>query len=217
MKKHGFTLGEVLIALAIVGVVAALVMPRIVNFFKAKELESRFKRADATIQQALTKSVNELGYTSIKDLQTTFGAYTDDTQRQSVRSELNEIFLKQFRYTNIASYYEVSRKGAVIHNFKTGQAQYGFAGQYMQTNNVIILPDGLAISPILVSRISFGDPYALIIYVDTNGPYKGPNRVGYDLFTYNTCDSRYETYYYFARRNKAINDNSKTYFEMLYK
>ena len=222
-KRNGaFTLGEVLIAIAIIGIVAALVMPRIVNFFKVKELESRFKRADATIQQIITKSVNELGYFNIKEIKTASEySSAERNNLNDIIDNINEIYDKQFRYTRYVPFSELYAKGAKMHDFETGQVPYGFPGRYMTPSgtSVYLLPDGLAISKVGGGYCS--GRYAIFIAFDTNGPFKGPNRMGYDLFYYRPQDNCISSggfnYYYYAHRNKAINDNNKTYFEMLYK
>ena len=64
----GFTLAEVLITLGIIGVVAAMTIPMLINHYNTKELEIRFKEADSILQQALKKTANEAGYDSISDL-----------------------------------------------------------------------------------------------------------------------------------------------------
>lgn len=56
----GFTLAEVLITLGIIGVVAAMTIHSLINTYRAKELETRFKKADSIIQQALRKTAMKL-------------------------------------------------------------------------------------------------------------------------------------------------------------
>lgn len=60
-KKSGFTLSEVLITLAIIGVVAALTLPILIQNIQQKILISRWKKAYADINQAfeLVKSQDE--------------------------------------------------------------------------------------------------------------------------------------------------------------
>lgn len=41
-KSFGFTLGEILIALSVIGVVASLVIPQLVNGHKAGEAQAQF-------------------------------------------------------------------------------------------------------------------------------------------------------------------------------
>ena len=67
-KFTAFTLAEVIITIGIIGVVAAMTISTIQNYFKVKILESQFKTADSIITQALKKTASELGYEDLKDL-----------------------------------------------------------------------------------------------------------------------------------------------------
>ena len=60
-KRTAFTLAEVLITLGIIGIVAAITLPTIINNYRVKVLENQFRKADSLLQQAFRKSVNELG------------------------------------------------------------------------------------------------------------------------------------------------------------
>ena len=46
--KKGFTLAEVLITLGIIGVVAAMTLPTVINNVQEKQFHSKFKKAYAT-------------------------------------------------------------------------------------------------------------------------------------------------------------------------
>ncbi len=54
--KQGFTLAEVLITLGIVGVVAALTIPTIVQNYKKQEVETSLKKIYTTVNQAIQKA-----------------------------------------------------------------------------------------------------------------------------------------------------------------
>lgn len=54
MKKLGFTLAEVLITLVIIGVIAAMTVPTLMNNTNAQEYRSALKKAIAGLNQALT-------------------------------------------------------------------------------------------------------------------------------------------------------------------
>ncbi|MDR1327472.1 MAG: prepilin-type N-terminal cleavage/methylation domain-containing protein [Heliobacteriaceae bacterium] len=61
MKKDGFTLAEVLITLGIIGVVAALTMPALIQKYKEKVTVSQLKKAYATISNAYILALQEHG------------------------------------------------------------------------------------------------------------------------------------------------------------
>lgn len=54
MKKLGFTLAEVLITLVIIGVIAAMTVPTLMNNTNAQEYRSALKKAISGLNQALT-------------------------------------------------------------------------------------------------------------------------------------------------------------------
>lgn len=50
--KFGFTLAEVLITLGIIGVVAAITIPNLINNYKAKQLRTQFLKSYSVLSQA---------------------------------------------------------------------------------------------------------------------------------------------------------------------
>ena len=52
MKKLGFTLAEVLITLVIIGVIAAMTVPTLMNNTQGQEHKTAFKKAISSINQA---------------------------------------------------------------------------------------------------------------------------------------------------------------------
>ena len=63
--KNGFTLAEVLITLGIIGIVAALTMPSLIQNSKRQETSARLKKFYSTMSQALIMA--ELDNGPIKD------------------------------------------------------------------------------------------------------------------------------------------------------
>ncbi len=73
MKKLGFTLAEVLITLVIIGVIAAMTVPTLMNNTNAQEFRSALKKAISGANQALTlhyalEGLSAQDYTSPTDL-----------------------------------------------------------------------------------------------------------------------------------------------------
>ena len=60
-KNRAFTLAEVLITLSIIGVVAAITLPTLINKIQEKQFHSKFKKAYATFSQAAQKIYNDDG------------------------------------------------------------------------------------------------------------------------------------------------------------
>ena len=56
MKNNAFTLAEVLITLGIIGVVAAMTLPTLIQNNKNKEVEARLKKVYSVMNQAILMS-----------------------------------------------------------------------------------------------------------------------------------------------------------------
>ncbi|MCI1274248.1 MAG: type II secretion system GspH family protein, partial [Clostridiaceae bacterium] len=65
-KKHGFTLAEVLIALAIVGIIAGITIPALVNNYNNKAFKSMYKKERLSLISALDIYMTDSGKTSLK-------------------------------------------------------------------------------------------------------------------------------------------------------
>jgi len=63
VRKHAFTLAEVLITLGIIGVVAAMTLPVLIQKHQKRVLEKQFIKAYSLISQAAKKAEADLGFT----------------------------------------------------------------------------------------------------------------------------------------------------------
>ena len=61
MRTKAFTLAEILITLGIIGIVAAMTLPTVINNTKAKELETQLKASYSILQQALQRMQADTG------------------------------------------------------------------------------------------------------------------------------------------------------------
>ncbi len=204
--KKAFTLAEVLITLGIIGIVAAITIPSLINAYNRKMLETRFKKTDAVITQAMKMASDELGVDS-------FEVYSNvpQAEREATMDLFNSIWEKQFKgatkyyIKDIGTYIGNDRDPRCwgrlgIYSFQNGTS---FSGNYYfsmldnkQKAYALILPDGSMISsPQIVG--SFTDTTVKIMF-DTNGPWAGPNRLGYDVFNY------FSTKGYFANHCSPI-------------
>lgn len=68
MKKNAFTLAEVLITLGIIGVVAALTLPTLIQNHKKTEIVSKLKKASSTISQAHMRATTDFGTSDLSSL-----------------------------------------------------------------------------------------------------------------------------------------------------
>ena len=60
-NKNGFTLAEVLITLVIIGVIAAMTIPTLMNNTNKQEYVSKLKKAYSTMAQATNKIIADEG------------------------------------------------------------------------------------------------------------------------------------------------------------
>lgn len=158
----GFTLAEVLITLGIIGVVAAMTLPTLINDKQNKELEAGFKKAYSILQAAFNKMgydegqiINSENYPSWKFVDK-FKTYFQDTCENNTNCNIT------INYGDYKSY-------------NNGHMELSWLD-----DGKIMLPDGMLIM-IENPAVNAGRLY---IYVDVNGLKKRPNRWGYDLFTF---------------------------------
>jgi len=173
-SKKGFTLAEVLITLGIIGVVAAMSIPSLIENIRDVQFRSQFFKSYALIQQTLKKMEAD-------DIPLTTTGYN--------RRE-DAFYLKFKKYLM-----NVVDCGA-LHGSGHGQGcfdyskdkYYTFVGN--STYNSTYLDDGQFWMPD-GSLILFEQPDMLQdriwIYVDVNGK-KLPNRLGHDLFCFQLTD-----------------------------
>ena len=163
-KKAAFTLAEVLITLGIIGVVAAMTMPSLIANHQRKVLETAFKKSYANLYNAVNLTIAEDG---VPNMEKDFIAYKDNEFYVSVYNKLSTIKVLPNNYyqtkVNIKGYTKKPIKGA------TPTQSQGYITH--------ILADGSAVGGMKNS----GGWY---FTVDTNGPTKGPNAYGHDIFIF---------------------------------
>lgn len=171
MNTKGFTLAEVLITLGIIGVVAAMTMPAVINKTQSKELEAQFKKAYTELNQVaqLFKKDNEISVSEYAQLSSTRktlplilkyykGAKSiDDTNYTSKDEEGNIKTTRYQMYTMNGTKLKMGPCDDLGFYSEVGGRVYSFVGDVILQGN-----DGP------------------VVCVDING-WKGPNKFGYDL------------------------------------
>ena len=161
--KKGFTLAEVLITLGIIGVVVAMTIPTLLIDIRNMEFQARLKKAYNVIQNAVLM-------VAIED--ENFGNnYEPHTYKDKLIKQYN---ISQDCNINCLG-------GSFMHNeYKT------FAKKQIEINyfddGQFFLNDG---SFIMVENFISNQ---LMLTIDLNGPYKGPNIWGVDIFTFEIND-----------------------------
>lgn len=172
--KKGFTLAEVLITIGIIGIVAALTIPAVINRTNELENYARFKKKYAELSQASQQIIQDSGGTLTRYYWASTNAAVDDYARYIS-------FLKQC--TNAASQGCWNSSGAL--RFDTG-VSIGL----VWTGPGAIMKDGTYLYAYADhTDLRCDDTQATMfecarLYVDINGN-KQPNTLGKDIFEMN--------------------------------
>ncbi len=166
MKKNkAFTLAETLIVIGIIGVVAALTLPNLNHATGDKETVTRVKKIYSSLTDAFDRA------------QVIYGPYEEwlqdidiscDKDKCQGYDKANERFAKR-----VTEFMKISKDCGINDNCKVN-ASIGFEPEYLYT---VVLSDGTA--------LSFGAKEDIWqIGVDINGPNKGKNQDGHDVFAF---------------------------------
>lgn len=189
-KKFAFTTAEVLMVLGIIGVVALLVMPGMLEDVQNKQLAGRAKKAYMEFNQVLDKFTTD--YESVGDLEGT-GFFTTTGTVYNLGEEL-------VKYFNVANNCGMSAAVAPLICFSTTQNQGkdgdGNAGTFNSTNYYKFTTiDGISYSisnragtnTTDTSCASAGTGHMAswcgYVRLDVNG-LEPPNRMGRDAFVF---------------------------------
>ncbi len=173
--KKGFTLAEVLITLAIIGIVAALTIPGLIEDYKKREYVTRLQKGISVLNNGFNlmmadEGVNEIDLLELQKCNPRVVSYYGDTQKC-----LQPYFKKYFNIiTDNAiddprEFYPWQDVTPLSGSDNTLLGYLGFVAYYN-----FITGDGILYVPFSFTTI--GD--ALI---DVNGT-KGPNQIGRDIF-----------------------------------
>ncbi|MDD3013813.1 MAG: type II secretion system protein [Candidatus Gastranaerophilales bacterium] len=176
--KTGFTLAEILIALGIIGVIAAFVISPLVQDFEDSMNRTAWKKSFADISQAVKRySIDQYG--DFRDVFTGSGAAGHDDFRNKLLTYLNytqkcdagTALGTNGCWTAYGSYYKLS-----------GKAHTSDYANYSR----VILNNGNLLAFVLNaincnSTFTPNNDNCGQIIIDVNG-FKGPNKIGKDIF-----------------------------------
>lgn len=190
MKKQiAFTLAEVLITLGVIGIVAALTIPTLINSYQKHQYVTQLKKAYTEFNQALLEITANEG--AIGDIRST-GLFVDSGDGSAVQRFGDEItkYIKTSKNCGTAANLKCMPRLAAQNYDGTqgspipldnGIGPYKFisldgAGFYMSTGNDNCVTNW--------SRGKTGNMKQVCgqIYIDVNGPTKGPSVMGRDVF-----------------------------------
>lgn len=214
MRRHfAFTLAEVLITLGIIGVVAAMTMPTLIQKQQEKATVTALKKFNSVLSQAYQLAITEYGPIENWGLLGTRDFDTESATNNDTTKASSDEYLNRFQpYLKIVKRCKVGESNCfapVVY-----RQLYGGAYKDMRDNlfNSAIMSDGMAITFEVFNadcsrKIGEGKHLSNVcgsVFVDINGN-KNPNQFGYDFFSF------YITKYGVIPRGISLQDDSDNY------
>ena len=165
--KCGFTLAEVLITLGIIGVVASLTLPSVIQNYKKQVTVAKLQKAYSVLNQAFQNSVADNGPSE----------NWQEADEIGVREYFNTYWKKYFKKVDLcANYKECGYSDSAPFSYLNGEKCFLALTPervYFKTleNYVFIFTD------------TTGEIFIPHIYIDINGA-KQPNKLGIDVFMF---------------------------------
>ncbi len=158
-KRFGFTLAEVLITLGIIGVVAAMTMPTLINQTNGAQYKAAYKKALSALSQAVTLNV-ALDDWSFADVD------ADNTIQGMLTSRMN-VVRDEDGATNLSDY--TNDLEDIATDNRTLFFNDGIMFTFPVSTDGCSRPEGAELTKGNIGDQCFG-------YIDVNG-LKGPNKV----------------------------------------
>lgn len=175
--RNGFTMAEVLITLGIIGIVAAMTLPAVINDSRNRQLEVGLKRSYSIIAQALEQYQAQTGERITVENQ---GLHT-----------LKPILMKYLKVVEDCGWGAENASGSCIPNQgslpEEDRAGVRAYKTYNGKTNILmrLFDDGqFVINDRSLVLLENSGGHTLYISVDVNGYNKNPNRLGQDLFMF---------------------------------
>jgi len=166
-----FTLAEVLITLAIIGVVAALTIPSVVTNYQNQEIETRLKSTYSTLSNVTKLDILEHGFTNTWNYGISGNASSSENFINTYMFPYLKIAKNCGRSTTSDCLYVINNLHGQPFNWSTSEENF----------SRFYLADGTAITVYAGGGSRIGDnSNQMQVYMDTNG-WKGPNKLGIDV------------------------------------
>lgn len=164
-NKNGFTLGEIMIALTVIGIVAVLILPQLIMGQRTSKAKGQFSSAYSDISKIVT-SLESNG----KSLNT-------DTYERLVEYSRVKTECGKSSDTNNTTICNVDNNRYTTFSGKTISPEYFSDGSFVLKNGMLVAVKN--------------DPTdkGVLVSVDINGKTQEPNKWGWDLFTFEVVDN----------------------------
>lgn len=189
IKSYGFTLAEVLITLGIIGVVAAMTLPAVINNTKNKELETAFKKSYSQLGQAIQSIyLGDYGGSGMNIGSTTsnsaFKEFVNNMQKQYKQSSICIDGQKNCPLSifPLETYSGTEGSQFINSNYNTYNSKTTGGSTYCN-DGIMSITDGSFIF-FDISNAEQTTAGKFMVCIDVNGWKKKPNRLGHDFFMF---------------------------------
>ena len=181
IRRAAFTLAEVLITLGIIGVVAAMTMPSLIQKHREKVTVTRLKKVYSTLSQALVAAINENG---TPDLWDSYQYEDEEESEDTITRFAVKNLVKQLKIAKDCGY---ESKGCFVaggYKNLAGSAERDFENlnnryyKLVLADGTLLAIEGYGANSVADDNRNYGE-----IWVDINGK-AGPNTSGKDLFLF---------------------------------
>lgn len=200
MKPKCFTMAEVLITLGIIGIIAAMTLPSVIEGYKKKETIAKLQKAYSILNQAFRRS-------QIDNSDYQYWAKGKDI---GIENFYNQYWYPYFQITTVCKTHEAcgytSRQPwSYINGNKAGTV---FSDSTLRIP--FITADGILYSiSIATGAENNNTKYFSIIYVDINGA-KSPNKIGIDVFLFVPIENNIIMPHGHDRSSDNVNNTCRT-------
>ena len=178
----GFTLAEILITLSILGVVAVLVVPNVVQTYKKIMVETRFRQTYSILNNAFDyiESVDrkQVGFTNSSSI---------SNARRNFENLISTVVIPQLPVIEYVSHYElISGRSLFYKNLNNNHLKCMNGSNCYDIKNMstVKLKNGAVIGFTPFTNAQMSGNSGFIMVVDIDGQDKGRNQIGYDIFSF---------------------------------
>ena len=196
MDKKAFSLAEALITLVVIGVVAAITLPNLINNYRKNQVETKIKTAYSILSNAI--KLTELQHGSINDLISHYSS--NPIPNVTNTTKFSEELQKNIKYEKICKI-SVGNQGGTN---KCIDELYSKPMKHFNGTNIsnkyykhyILLSNGMLIA---IEHATAAP--AIVFHADIDGPNKGENTIGKDIFSFSLFRTDVKSYGTYAPSN----------------